>query len=89
MAKAHLCGDQIRTTGEMQELVKSREHSYLWKAKAKSQHMLSFSASFSQRAREEKNEEPQRAAMNQVAQRARCRVRRPGLETQFFHLLAM
>lgn len=54
----------------MQELGKVWEcFPYLQKAKAKGQNGTSFDASFSQRDREEKNEDPQRAAMNQAAQK--------------------
>ena len=54
----------------MQELGKAWERfPYLQKAKAKGQNVTSFDASFSQRDREEKNEDPQKAAVNQAAQK--------------------
>lgn len=62
---AWLCGDQIRRTGDRQELGKAWEHFLTYRKQKQRIKMLHpFLHPFPQKVTEEKSEHPQRAAMN-------------------------
>lgn len=81
-----LCGDQIRTAGEMQELVRSLFLLVEGKSQG-SAHILE--GLLSPKVREEEKEEPRGQQWIRHSGRASCRPRRPGSETHFCHLLTL